>query len=222
MGEGGVGCRGCWGVVAAEPHPGERRCSWSNSLGRRIQRLATGEAQAWTTLNQCPSGSLRVTQSPLGSSFYPTLPWRYERPTKRPAMAPAWPALQSQDTPSFPHQTTSLSPNGTTQSRNSGWASSAESWAPSLHQVCPAPGIFAPSLPLPSLPGLEPRTFLICWASHLPLNCTLTLFSFLSFLSFSLFSVLGLSTTPTISGVSFALHSRVAPWVLKYVDRSFL
>lgn len=30
-------------------------------------------------------------------------------------MAPAWPALQSQDTPSFPHQTTSLSPNGTAQ-----------------------------------------------------------------------------------------------------------
>lgn len=30
-------------------------------------------------------------------------------------MGPAWPALQSQDTLSFPHQTTSLSPNGTTQ-----------------------------------------------------------------------------------------------------------
>lgn len=66
--------------------------------------------------------------------------------------------------------------------RNSLWASSVGSWAPSPHQVCPAPAlsVLAPFLPLSSLPGLEPRTFHICWASHLPLNCTLNLSSFLS------------------------------------------
>lgn len=140
--EAGGGYQGWGGVaaetggVAAQPCPCKRRCCWSRaeagagagqgqgqgressqraSLGRQIQRLAMGEALAWTTLSQCPSGSLTVTQISLGSSSYPTLPWRYERPTKRPAVAPAWPALQSQDTPSFPHQTTSLSPNGTAQ-----------------------------------------------------------------------------------------------------------
>lgn len=228
----GGGCPGCGGVLAAEagagvaakPHPGERRSSWSNSLRRRIQILATGEAQAWTTLSQCPSGSLRVTQTPLGSSSYPTLPWRYERSTKRPAMAPAWPALQSQDTPSFPHQTTSLSPNGTTQSRNSGWASSARSWAPSPHQVCSASGIVCPCT-LPSSPfstgaRIQDLSYMLGKSPTTELHPHPVLLSF--FPVFSLFSVLGLSTTPTVSGVPFALHSRVAPWVLKYLDRSFL
>lgn len=59
--------------MAAEPRPGERRCSWSRaeararagqgwgqessqrtSLGRQIQRLAMGEALAWSTPKPMP------------------------------------------------------------------------------------------------------------------------------------------------------------------------